>query len=63
MVSPFTDLTQTNKPWKWTDECTKAFEKVKYSPTHIPVLRMPDFSKPFEVMADASKFASGSVLL
>ena len=63
MVSPLTDLTQTKKAWNWTDKCTEAFERVKYCLTHAPVLRMPDFSKPFEVVADASKFASGGVLL
>ena len=61
MVSPLTDLTQSSKSWKWTDECSKAFEKVKYSLTHAPMLWMPGFSKPFEVVADASKYASGVV--
>ena len=46
-----------------TDKCTEAFERVKYCLAHTPVLRMPNFSKPFEVVADASKFASGGVLL
>ena len=63
MVSPLTDLTRSNKAWKWTNECSEAFKKVKYSLTHAPVLRMPDFSKPFEVVADASKYASGAVLM
>ena len=63
MVSPLTDLTQTKKAWNWTEKCTEAFERVKYCLTHAPVLRMPDFSKPFEVVADASKYASGGVLL
>ena len=63
MVSPLTDLTRTKKAWNWTDKCTEAFERVKYCLTHAPVLQMPDFSKPFEVVADASKFASGGVLL
>ena len=62
MVSPLTDLTGTKKAWNWTDKCTEAFERVKYCLIHAPVLRMPDFSKPFEVMANASKFASGGVL-
>ena len=63
MVSPLTDLTRTHEAWKWTDECIEAFEKVNYSLTHAPVLQMPEFSKPFEVIADASKFALGGVLL
>ena len=63
MVSPLTDLTQTSKAWKWIEECTEAFEKVKYIFTHHRVLQMPNFLKTFEVMADAWKFASGGVLL
>ena len=63
MVSPLTDLTRHSKTWKWTDECTEAFEKVKYCLTHAPVLVMPDYEKPFEVVADASKYATGAVLL
>ena len=63
MVSLLTDLTRTSKAWIWIDECTEAFEKVKYSLTHAPILQMPNFSKPFEDVADASKFASSGVLL
>ena len=63
MVSPLTDLTRTKKAWNWTDKCTEAFERVKYCLTHAPVLRLHDFSKPFEVVADASKFASRGVIL
>ena len=63
MVSPLTDLTRTKKAWNWTDKCIEAFERVEYCLTHAPVLWMPDFSKPFEVVADASKYASGGVLL
>lgn len=59
MVSPLTDLTKgaTSKfqsiAGKWTKECQKAFEDAKYALTHAPVLTMPDFSKPFEVVSDA----------
>ena len=63
MVSPLTDLTRSSKAWQWTGECLEAFEKVKYSLTPAPVLWMPDFSKPFEVVADASKYALGAVLI
>ena len=44
MVSPLTDLTQSSKSWKWTDECSKAFEKVKYSFTVEPAVFPDGFS-------------------
>ena len=62
MVSPLVVLTGISKAWKWTEGCTEAINKVKYTLAHTLVLRIPDFSEPFEVAADASKFASGGVL-
>ena len=59
MVSPLIDLTKGVEAKfqsianKWTEECRKAFAIVKYALTHAPVLTMPDFSKPFEVVSDA----------
>jgi hypothetical protein len=41
---------------------TKAFQKIKLLPTDAPVLRMPDFTLPFEVACDASHFGIGVVL-
>ena len=63
MVSPMIKFTEFSKAWKWTTKCSKAFKKVKYSLTHAPVLRMPDFLKPFKVLGDASKYASKAILL
>lgn len=59
MVSPLTDLTKNvckkfqNITHKWTPKCQESFEAVKYALTHAPVLTMPDFTKPFEVVTDA----------
>lgn len=63
MVSPLIGLMQSSKVWKWTNKCTKEFKKIKYSLTHASVLKMPHFSKPFEVMTYTSKYASGAVLM
>lgn len=40
-----------------------AFEELKTLLTTHPILRYPDFSKPFKVNSDASNFALGAVLL
>ena len=63
VAAPLTHLTkQTNLPGVWTEECTKAFNKLKNRLSTAPVLIPPDWSKPFEVHVDASNFAIGSVL-
>ena len=63
MLSPLIDLTRSNKAWKWTDKCTKAIKKLNYNLIHAPVLRMSEFSKPFEVMTNALKYFSRAVLM
>jgi hypothetical protein len=44
-------------------ECNKSFEKLKECISYPPVLRIPDFEKPFVLMCDASEMSMGSVLL
>ncbi len=63
MVAPLTALLKQGAEFNWTDECQKAFEDVKHALSNAPVLALPDYSKPFEVVADASGFAVGAVLL
>jgi hypothetical protein len=60
---PLTYLTkQTDAPGIWTDECSKAFNKLKKRLSKAPVLIAPNWERPFEVYVDASNFAIGSVL-
>jgi hypothetical protein len=65
LVRPLTDLLKDASPriLEWTDECNSAFEHLRWCLTHAPVLQLPRFDKPFEVVADASQFALGAVLL
>ena len=55
------------EPWEWSLECQAAFEDIKHALTTAPVLALPDFSKPFDVVYDACGFglqgAVGAVLL
>ena len=62
-VSPLTDLLKKDKKWNWDDNCQKAFDKLKQAISTEPVLKLPDFSKPFEVHTDASDRALGGVLV
>ncbi|XP_050806680.1 uncharacterized protein LOC127049621 [Gopherus flavomarginatus] len=65
IAAPLTDLTKKTQPnaVKWTDECQKAFTQLKATLMSDPVLRAPDFEKPFLVTTDASERGIGAVLL
>ena len=67
IVAPLTTLTKEGTDWRkpgiWSQECEAAFHTIKRHLTEAPVLAMPDFSKPFEVVCDASIVALGAVLL
>lgn len=59
---PLVKLTRKNTPFKWTDECNAAFERLKEILISNNVLSFPDFTKPFEISTDASNEALGAVL-
>lgn len=63
MVSPLNALLSTKRDWVWSAECATAFARVKSALTSAPVLALPHFRKPFEVIADASQVALGAILL
>jgi len=67
LVAPLTDLMKSDAVWSWTSECQQAFDGVKSALTSAPILAMPDFTKPFEVISDASgdahRGALGAVLM
>ena len=60
---PLTDLTKTDHSFEWTDACESAFNGIKQEDTNSPLLCMPLFNRPFEVVSDASDTAFGAVLL
>jgi len=63
LVSPMTDLTKGKTPWVWSERCQKAFEDTKQALTSSPALVLPDYSKHFEVVCDASITGIGAVLI
>ena len=62
IARPLHDQLQTTKKISWTDEATKSFYTLKDKLTSFPILRKPDFSKPFEVVCDASILGLGAIL-
>ena len=63
VVRPLTQLLRNDSPWVWTDERNDSFICVKDSLQKAPILALPDHSKTFHVVCDASKFAIGCALM
>lgn len=62
IIAPLTQLTRKHASWKWSSECTTAFQLIKDSLATAPVLTCPNFEKPFILQTDASSYGIGAVL-
>ena len=63
IARPLIDLTKKEKLWNWMTSCQTAFNRLKEEFAKEPVLTLPDLDKPFAIATDASKDASGGILL
>lgn len=63
LAEPLTNLLKKNVPFCWSLSCEDAFNKLKAVLTNQPVLKSPDFSKPFQLAVDASDVGIGGLLL
>ncbi|GMF29154.1 unnamed protein product [Phytophthora lilii] len=63
LIHPLSSLLKKDVAWSWRTEHQKAVEAVKQSLSSAPVLMLPDPSKPFHVVCDASDFAIGCALM
>uniref|UniRef100_H3H512 RNA-directed DNA polymerase n=1 Tax=Phytophthora ramorum TaxID=164328 RepID=H3H512_PHYRM len=63
MARPLSNLLKKDVEWAWDTEHQVAFEAVKESLLHAPILALPDPDRPFSVVCDASDFAIGCALL
>ena len=63
VARPLINLTKKNMPWQWTESQNTTFSTLKSLFLSKPVLQLPNPSCPFAVFADASKYASGAILL
>lgn len=62
IAAPLTSLTGKDVPFQWGPKAQESFDALKLALTTAPVLAVPDFTRPFLVRCDASKFAIGQVL-
>nr|GFA05414.1 hypothetical protein [Tanacetum cinerariifolium] len=63
IARPITHLLEKETPFVFSKDCIDAFETLKKKLTEAPILVVPDWNLPFELMYDASDFAIGVVLL
>ena len=63
MARPLSNLLKKDVDWCWGNTEHDAFQAVKESLLHAPILALPDADRPFSVVCDASDFAIGSALL
>ena len=63
LVAPLTTMLRKDSVFTWGPEAQDAFEGVKFSLTHAPVLALPDFNTHFTLQSDASGYGLGAVLL
>ncbi|KAJ9525518.1 hypothetical protein QJQ45_003105 [Haematococcus lacustris] len=67
LAAPLTDLTGKvgiEFNWhKWPDDKLQAFDALKHAISKVPLLKIPDITKPFQVYCDASLQGVGAVLM
>ncbi|XP_078429385.1 uncharacterized protein LOC144701451 [Wolffia australiana] len=61
-AQPLTSLLKKNS-FAWNEEATSAFNQLKQALSTTPILKLPNFTRPFVVETDASGIGLGAVLL
>ena len=62
IAQPLHALLTKDTPWLWTEAEHRAFEVLKHALTSEPVLRAPDFSRPFMIQVDWCRTAVAACL-
>nr|GEV09326.1 hypothetical protein [Tanacetum cinerariifolium] len=62
IARPVTHLLKKETPFVFSKDCVDAFNTLKKKLTEAPILVVPDWNLPFELICDASDFAIGAIL-
>ncbi|PIN17394.1 DNA-directed DNA polymerase [Handroanthus impetiginosus] len=57
ITRPLCKLLQKDVPFDFDKECKKAFDELKEALTSAPIIQLPNWNLPFEIMCDASNYA------
>ena len=60
VVAPIVLLTCMDHPWSWAEPQQTSFDTLKSIFSSSPVLCIPDVTRPFTLMTDASLLAAGA---
>lgn len=63
VAEPLTNMLSKSKEFVWTADCQGSFEGIKTMLMNDPVLRSPQFDRPFKLAVDASGTGIGAALL
>ena len=63
IAAPLTNLLSKKVEFVWTDDCQLAFDKVKLLLQKSPVLKSPDYEKPFKLIIESGDVGTGAVLV
>lgn len=63
IMTPIHELNRAGKPFAWTEQADKAFNKIKKRLSSPPVISFPDFDQLFTLTTDASDTACGAILM
>ncbi|CAN6444870.1 unnamed protein product [Victoria cruziana] len=59
---PLCDMLAKDVTFIFSEDCRDSFLKLKEALSSAPILRVPDWTLPFEIMCDASNYAIGVIL-
>ena len=62
IANPLNKLLKKDTPFIWIDKQQTAFDILKSRLFEEPLLQRPDFSQPFVLTTDASRYAKGGIL-
>ena len=62
IVRPLNNLLKKDTAFEWREEHTEAMDQLTYVVATNPVLRQPNYDKPFFLEVDASQYVTGAIL-